>query len=185
MYEQQQQQHLSDSGFGDDSSWLAGDDDLLRLPPHHQSDAAAAEATNSGNENLDRRLLKDLVEMVPLIEQFMEHKEKSSFKRRGSMVYTKMPSKESLSRRVQDFYFGSHLEFSLVFLNLYLHLLDLKGRNASQAVPGRKKRDAEGNNDAVNDAKEVGENAKALAGADKDELTRLREQVSDLQTILS
>lgn len=157
MYEQQQQ-HLSDSGFGDDSSWLAGDDDLLRLPPHHQSDAGAAAATNSGNENLDRRLLKDLVEMVPLIEQFMEHKEKSSFKRRGSMVYTKMPSKESLSRR---------------------------GRNASQAVPGRKKRDAEGNNDAVNDAKEVGENAKALAGADKDELTRLREQVNDLQTKLS
>ncbi|CAN7036349.1 unnamed protein product [Brassica oleracea var. botrytis] len=154
MYEQQQQ-HLSDSGFGDDSSWLAADDDLLRLPPHHQSDAGAAAATNSGNENLDRRLLKDLVEMVPLIEQFMEHKEKSSFKRRGSMVYTKMPSKESLSRR---------------------------GRNASQAVPGRKKRDAEGNNDAVSDAKEVGENA---AGADKDELTRLREQVNDLQTKLS
>lgn len=66
--------------------------------------------------------------------------------------------------------------------NLYLHLLDLKGRNASQAVPGRKKRDAEGNNDAVSDAKEVGENA---AGADKDELTRLREQVNDLQTKLS
>ncbi|CAG7911719.1 unnamed protein product [Brassica rapa] len=159
MYEQQQQ-HLSDSGFGDDSSWLAADDDLLRLPPHHQSDAAAAAAaTNSGNENLDRRLLKDLVEMVPLIEQFMEHKEKSSFKRRGSMVYTKMPSKESLSRR---------------------------GRNASQTVPGRKKRDAEGNNnDAVSDAKEVGENARALAGAEKDELTRLREQVSELQTKLS
>ncbi|XP_013715244.2 protein MICROTUBULE BINDING PROTEIN 2C [Brassica napus] len=159
MYEQQQQ-HLSDSGFGDDSSWLAADDDLLRLPPHHQSDAAAAAAaTNSGNENLDRRLLKDLVEMVPLIEQFMEHKEKSSFKRRGSMVYTKMPSKESLSRR---------------------------GRNASQTVPGRKKRDAEGNNnDAVSDPKEVGENARALAGAEKDELTRLREQVSELQTKLS
>lgn len=66
-----------------------------------------------------------------------------------------------------------------------MHLLDLKGRNASQAVPGRKKRDAEGNNDAVSDAKEVGENAKALAGADKDELSRLREQVNDLQTKLS
>ncbi|KAJ0266147.1 Protein MICROTUBULE BINDING PROTEIN 2C [Hirschfeldia incana] len=159
MYEQQQQQQRhfvdlqSDSGFGDDdSSWLAGDDDL-RLSPHR-----SAAGANSGNENLDRRLLKDLVEMVPLIEQFMEQKEKSSFKRRGSMVYTKMPSKESLSRR---------------------------GRNASQTVPGRKKRDAEGNNDSVNDAKEVGENAKALAGAEKDELTRLREQVNDLQTKLS
>lgn len=156
MYEQQQQQQQqrhfvdlqSDSGFGDDSSWLAGDDDL-RLSPHQSA---------AGNENLDRRLLKDLVEMVPLIEQFMEQKEKSSFKRRGSMVYTKMPSKESLSRR---------------------------GRNASQTNPGRKKREAEGNNDAVNDAKEVGENATALAGAEKDELTRLREQVNDLQTKLS
>lgn len=67
MYEQQQ--HFmdlqSDSGFGDESSWLAGDDDL-RLSPHQSS-----AATNPGNENLDRRLLKDLVEMVPLIEQFM------------------------------------------------------------------------------------------------------------------
>ncbi|KAL0736322.1 hypothetical protein Bca4012_012532 [Brassica carinata] len=156
MYEQQQQRHFvdlqSDSGFGDDSSWLAADDDL-RLSPH-QSTAGA----NSGNENLDRRLLKDLVEMLPLVERFMEDKEKSSYKRRGSMVYTKMPSKESLSRR---------------------------GRNASQTVPGRKKREAEGNNDAVNDTKEVGENAKALAGAEKDELTRLREQVNDLQTKLS
>lgn len=72
MYEQQQQQQRhfvdlqSDSGFGDDSSWLAGDDDL-RLSPH-QSTAGA----NSGNnENLDRRLLKDLVEMLPLVERFM------------------------------------------------------------------------------------------------------------------
>uniref|UniRef100_A0A1J3HB04 Protein MICROTUBULE BINDING PROTEIN 2C n=1 Tax=Noccaea caerulescens TaxID=107243 RepID=A0A1J3HB04_NOCCA len=154
MYEQQQ--HFmdlhSDSGFGDESSWLAGDDDL-RLSPHQSS-----AATNPGNENLDRRLLKDLVEMVPLIEQFMEHKEKSSFKRRGSMIYTKMPSRESLSR---------------------------KGRNASQTVPGRKKRDAEGNNDAMNNTREDGENAKALAGADKEELSRLREQVNDLQTKLS
>lgn len=67
MYEQQQ--HFvdlqSDSGFGDDSSWLAGDDDL-RLSPHQ-----SVAATNSGNENLDRRLLKDLVEMVPLIEHYM------------------------------------------------------------------------------------------------------------------
>ncbi|CAF1881029.1 BnaC02g01300D [Brassica napus] len=35
-----------------------------------------------------------------------------------------------------------------------------KGRNGSQAVPGRKKRDAE----VVNDTREDGENAKALAG---------------------
>lgn len=68
---------------------------------------------------------------------------------------------------------------------MYFHFPDLKGRNASQTVPGRKKRDAEGNSDAVNDAKEVGDNAKALAGAEKDELTRLREQVNDLQTKLS
>lgn len=159
MYEQQQQQQRhfvdlqSDSGFGDDSSWLAGDDDL-RLSPHQ----SAAGANSGNNENLDRRLLKDLVEMLPLVERFMEDKEKSSYKRRGSMVYTKMPSKESLSRR---------------------------GRNASQTIPGRKKRETEGNNDAVNDTKEVSENAKALAGAEKDELTRLRELVNDLQTKLS
>ncbi|VVB13675.1 unnamed protein product [Arabis nemorensis] len=154
MYEQQQ--HFvdlqSDSGFGDDSSWLAGDDDL-RLSPHQSSTAA-----NSGNENLDRRLLKDLVEMVPLIEHYMEHKERSSFKQRGSMIYTKMPSRESLSRR---------------------------GRNASQTVSGRKKRDGEGNDDVMNNTREDGENAKALAGAEKEELTRLREQVNDLQTKLS
>ncbi|XP_010491433.1 PREDICTED: kinesin-like protein KIF15 [Camelina sativa] len=156
MYEQQQQQHFvdlqSDSGFGDDSSWLAGDDDL-RLSPHQ-----SVAGTNSGNENLDRRLLKDLVEMVPLIEHYMEHKERSSFKRRGSMIYTKMPSKDSLSRR---------------------------GRNGSQTVPGRKKRDPEDNSDIMNNSLEDGENTKALAGAEKEELTRLREQVNDLQTKLS
>ncbi|KAL1196752.1 Protein MICROTUBULE BINDING PROTEIN 2C [Cardamine amara subsp. amara] len=154
MYEQQQ--HFvdlqSDSGFGDDSSWLAGDDDL-RLSPHQ-----SVAATNSGNENLDRRLLKDLVEMVPLIEHYMEHKERSSFKRRGSMIYTKMPSKESLSR---------------------------KGRNASQTVTGRKKIDPDGNDDVTNKSREDGENAKALAGAEMEELIRLREQVNDLQTKLS
>ncbi|KFK25180.1 hypothetical protein AALP_AA8G076900 [Arabis alpina] len=153
MYEQQQ--HFvdlqSDSGFGDDdSSWLAGDDDL-RMSPHQSSTVA-----NSGNENLDRRLLKDLVEMVPLIEHYMEHKERSSFKQRGSMIYTKMPSRESLSRR---------------------------GRNASQT--GRKKRDIEGNDDVMNNTREDGENAKALASAEKEELSRLREQVNELQTKLS
>lgn len=66
-----------------------------------------------------------------------------------------------------------------------MHVLDQKGRNASQTVPGRKKRDAEGNNDAMNNTREDGENAKALAGADKEELSRLREQVNDLQTKLS
>lgn len=66
-----------------------------------------------------------------------------------------------------------------------MHVLDPKGRNASQTVPGRKKRDTEGNDDVMNNTREDGENAKALAGAEKEELTKLREQVNDLQTKLS
>ncbi|CAN8236982.1 unnamed protein product [Cochlearia groenlandica] len=157
MYKQQQQkkQHFvdleSDSGFGEESSWLAGDEDL-RLSPRESS---AVE--KSGNEDVDRSLLKDLVEMVPLIEHYMEHKERSSFTRRGSMIYTKMPSKESLSR---------------------------KGRNASHT--GRKKRDTEGNtDDTKNTTREDGGATKALSSAEKEEMSRLREQVNEFQTKLS
>lgn len=66
-----------------------------------------------------------------------------------------------------------------------MHVLDLKGRNASQTVPGRKKIDPECNDDVTNKSREDVENAKALAGAEKEELSRLREQVNDLQTKLS
>lgn len=68
---------------------------------------------------------------------------------------------------------------------MYLHVFDPKGRNASQTVPGRKKRDQEGNDDVMNNSREDDENAKALAGAEKEEMSRLREQVNDLQTKLS
>ncbi|XP_010546218.1 PREDICTED: uncharacterized protein LOC104818357 isoform X2 [Tarenaya hassleriana] len=140
-----------DSGFGDASSWLSGDDDLRRP---HQSSAAAS----SGNGNLDRRLFNDLVEMVPLIEHYI--KERSSFKRRGSMIYTKTPSREALARRVPD----------------------LRGRNASQPIPGRKKRDPEGNNDGKSENKEQdGENVRALATAEREEMKSLREKVDELQ----
>lgn len=69
--------------------------------------------------------------------------------------------------------------------SLVLHVLYPKGRNASQTVPGRKKRDQEGNDDVMNNSREDDENVKALAGAEKEELSRLREQVNDLQTKLS
>ncbi|KAL7114813.1 hypothetical protein ACP275_04G145100 [Erythranthe tilingii] len=101
MYEHQQQ-HLFDlqekNGFGSDpKSWLSGggDDDLRRT----LSSLSAAAATASASGNVDRVLFNDLVEMVPLVQSLIDRKANSSFTRRGSMIYTKTPSRESLYKK--------------------------------------------------------------------------------------
>ncbi|KAL0364429.1 UNVERIFIED_CONTAM: protein MICROTUBULE BINDING PROTEIN 2C [Sesamum angustifolium] len=98
MYEPQQQ-HLLDlqdnSGFGSDpKSWLSGDDLSRTL-----SSLSAAAATASATGNVDRVLFNDLVEMVPLVQSLIDRKANSSFTRRGSMIYTKTPSRESLYKK--------------------------------------------------------------------------------------
>ncbi|KAL0385246.1 UNVERIFIED_CONTAM: protein MICROTUBULE BINDING PROTEIN 2C, partial [Sesamum radiatum] len=98
LYEPQQQ-HLLDlqdnSGFGSDpKSWLSGDDLSRTL-----SSLSAAAATASATGNVDRVLFNDLVEMVPLVQSLIDRKANSSFTRRGSMIYTKTPSRESLYKK--------------------------------------------------------------------------------------
>ncbi|XP_047974523.1 protein MICROTUBULE BINDING PROTEIN 2C [Salvia hispanica] len=98
MYESQPQ-HLLDlhdtTGFGaDPKSWLSGDD-LSRT----FSSLSAAAAASSATGGVDPVLFNDLVEMVPLVQSLIDQKSNSSFTRRGSVVYTKRPSREALYKK--------------------------------------------------------------------------------------
>ncbi|GFQ06200.1 hypothetical protein PHJA_002764000 [Phtheirospermum japonicum] len=103
-------QHLLDlqdnSGFGSDpKSWLSGDDLSRTL-----SSLSAAAATASATGNVDRVLFNDLVEMVPLVQSLIDRKANSSFTRRGSMIFTKTPSRESLCKKTCTSYLKSIFE---------------------------------------------------------------------------
>ncbi|PON82992.1 movement protein binding protein 2C [Trema orientale] len=159
MYEAQQ--HFVDlqdnatgfgDGDGDPNSWLSGD-------PIHPSLSGAAGGAAAGN--VDRVLFKDLVEIVPLVQSLIDRKGSSSFTRRGSMIYTKTPSRESLSRKVSE----------------------IKGRNAAQSIPTRKKRehgDKNGSNNTDAESFSIF-SSKGFTADDREELDLLRGQVEDLQ----
>ncbi|KAL9438382.1 hypothetical protein AB3S75_024122 [Citrus x aurantiifolia] len=119
MFEPQHFVDLQDnSAFGDSkSSWLTGDGNSSPT----QRGAAQPSLGNSGatNSNVDRDLYKDLVEIVPLVQSLIDRKASSSFTRRGSMIYTKTPSRESLLKKTTD----------------------PKGRNAAQSLPPKRKKD--------------------------------------------
>ncbi|MCD9642490.1 Protein MICROTUBULE BINDING PROTEIN 2C [Datura stramonium] len=96
MYEQQQQQlfDLQDNNGAfdngaDPSSWLS------RETPRIDSSLSVAPTGN-----VDPFLFNDLVQIVPLVQSLIDRKAKTSFSRRGSMTYTKMPSRESLYKKV-------------------------------------------------------------------------------------
>ncbi|WJX21927.1 hypothetical protein P8452_11291 [Trifolium repens] len=78
---------MQHSNLGDDSdSWL--------------STAAASSAPNS---NLNRDLFNDLVQIVPLVQSLIDSKAtRSSFTRRGSIIYTKTPARESSFKKISD-----------------------------------------------------------------------------------
>ncbi|XP_051117089.1 protein MICROTUBULE BINDING PROTEIN 2C [Andrographis paniculata] len=105
VFDSQQQEHLLDlhdgSGFASDpKTWLTGDD-ISRTLSSLSDMAASASATG----NVDRELFNDLVEMVPLVQSLIERKPNSSFTRRGSMVYTKVPKatgKSAASKKNRD-----------------------------------------------------------------------------------
>ncbi|KAI4341476.1 hypothetical protein MLD38_026195 [Melastoma candidum] len=115
--------------------------------------------------NVDRVLFNDLCEMVPLVQILMDKKAGSSFTRRGSMVYTKTPSKELLYRKPGE----------------------PKGRNIPQSIPRKNKRDT-GDNDSVKDGGGGSQDGDGFAmyssktlAAEREELARLRDKVEDLQ----
>ncbi|KAH1089089.1 hypothetical protein J1N35_016346 [Gossypium stocksii] len=154
-------QHLLDlqenSGFG---TWLSGDNSNSS-PTHRRVDSSLV---HSAPGDVDRVLYKDLVEMIPLVQSlivifpsfFTERKANSSFTRRGSMIYTKTPSRESLSRKTTD----------------------VKGRNTGLAIPVKKKKDQVDKN---GDSLPIFSSRDLIAEKENEELIALRGQVEDLQ----
>ncbi|KAM0982833.1 hypothetical protein ACFX2J_015578 [Malus domestica] len=146
--------------FGDPKSWLSGD--ANSSPTHLPTQSSLAHSSTATNSNLDRVLFKDLVEIVPLVQSLIDRKASSSFTRRGSVAYTKTPSRESLSKKVEQ-----------------------KGRNAAQSIPARKKRDHGDKDSSKNagslDADSFSSFSSRASAAEKEELDTLRVQVEDLQ----
>ncbi|KAL9255720.1 MICROTUBULE BINDING PROTEIN 2C-like protein [Drosera capensis] len=154
MYNSRQQQHYIDLHDADASR-----------PFSDNAAAAAGPATG----NVDRGLYNDLVEIVPLIQSLIDHKGSSSFTRRGSIAYTKAPSRDSLSRKQ----------------------LDSRSRNGIKPANGRKRGDqidkdlsknsnltADGSADANSNSASP---ATVAAEKDREELTALSKQVENLQ----
>uniref|UniRef100_A0A6N2LGU2 Movement protein binding protein 2C n=1 Tax=Salix viminalis TaxID=40686 RepID=A0A6N2LGU2_SALVM len=166
MYEAQRFVDLqqNSSNFGDPKSWLSEDSNSNSSPTHLPNHSQLA---SSASGNVDRVLFNDLVEMVPLVQSLIDRKVSTSFTRRGSVIYTKTPSRESLSKK----------------------MIDPRGRNTSQSIPTKKKMDhgdkdqgktANDNQDA--DSLAIFSSSRAVpTGKDAEELIALREQVEDLQ----
>lgn len=157
--------------FGDPKSWLLGDDHNSS-PTHRRIQSSLGNSTTTASagpgSGLDRVLYQDLVEIVPLVQSLIDRKSSSSFTRRGSMIYTKTPSRESLSKKVTG----------------------PKGRNASQSIPTKKRRDPE----EKDQSKVTGNNLDAdsfsvfssrAAEKDREELAMLKEQVEELRMRIS
>ncbi|XVF11734.1 hypothetical protein REPUB_Repub08aG0053200 [Reevesia pubescens] len=163
MFESQHFVDLQDnSGFGDPKSWLSGDNDIHNSSSTHLPTQSSLTQTAPSNGNVDRVLYKDLVEMIPLVQSLIERKANSSFTRRGSMIYTKTPSSESLSRKATD----------------------IKGRNATQSIPVRKKKeqvDKNGSNNQDGDSYSIFSSRALDVEKENEELVALREQLEDLQ----
>ncbi|XP_022737247.1 protein MICROTUBULE BINDING PROTEIN 2C-like [Durio zibethinus] len=160
MFEPQHFVDLQDnSGFGDPKSWLSVDNNSS--PTHLRTQSSLTHSASS-NGNVDRVLYKDLVEMIPLVQSLIERKANSSFTRRGSMIYTKTPSRESLSRKAAD----------------------IKGRNTAQSIPVRKKKDHIDKNGTKNqdgDSYSIFSSRALAVEKENEELVALREQLEDLQ----
>ncbi|KAL3824708.1 hypothetical protein ACJIZ3_020737 [Penstemon smallii] len=161
MYEPHQQ-HLLDlrenSGFGSDpKSWLSGDDLSRTL-----SSLSAAAATASAAGTVDRVLFNDLVEMVPLVQSLIDRKANTSFTRRGSMIYTKTPSRESIYKKAA-------------------------GRRAT--LPTKNNRDPgekdQNNPDGCADNFSILSSRSLLPDKDREELMTLRDQIEGLKGQLS
>lgn len=171
MFEAQRLMDLQDNpNFGDPKSWLSGDNDNnninINSSPTHLPTTHSSLAPTPTGSNVDRVLFKDLVEIVPLVQSLIDRKASSSFTRRGSMIYTKTPSRESLSKKITE----------------------PKGRNATQSIPTKKRRDPGDKDHSKNasnnfDAESFSSFSSRASAAEKDreELVMLKEQVEDLQ----
>lgn len=152
-------------GTADPSSWLSGDGRLHHTASSspsalHRALSSLSNASAAGS--YDPVLFNDLVEMVPLVQSLIDQKVNPSFTRRGSMIYTKTPSRESLARKTTE----------------------VKVRNGVQSIPTKGNKDHKNNQDRIADNSSM---LSRLSPTEKDmeELLVLREQVLDLQRKLS
>ncbi|KAJ1428114.1 hypothetical protein SESBI_09113 [Sesbania bispinosa] len=113
--------------------------------------------------DLDPVLFNDLVQIVPLVQSLIDHKARSSFTRRGSMICTKAPSRESLLKRITD----------------------LKGRRIGQSIPSKNKKD-HGEKDVKNGSNHSDTDGflslrDLTSDEGREEFVLLKEQVEELQ----
>ncbi|KAK2969722.1 hypothetical protein RJ640_004228 [Escallonia rubra] len=174
MYEPQHFVDLQDNaagGFGGDpDSWLSGEDQPPSASIRRTLFSFSAAGGGGGAAgNVDRVLFNDLVEIVPLVQSLIDRKANTSFTRRGSIAYTKTPSRESLLKKTTE----------------------AKGRYAAQSIPTKKRRDlgdkelGKNTSDNRGDSFSIFSSSELPAEKNGDELIALREQVEDLQRKLS
>ncbi|KAJ7956514.1 Movement protein binding protein 2C [Quillaja saponaria] len=167
MYEAQHFVDLQkNSNFGDPNLWVSAEDSLSPTQRRTHSSIANSATASGTNGNLDRDLFKDLVEIVPLVQSLIDRKASSSFTRRGSLICTKTPSRESLSKKIRD----------------------PKARNVAQPIPTKKKRDHAENDQVKNASNNLDVDSfsifssRALASEkDREELVILKDQLEELQ----
>ncbi|XP_010943295.1 protein MICROTUBULE BINDING PROTEIN 2C isoform X1 [Elaeis guineensis] len=134
-------------------------------PPDSILPPSSAAASSGDGGNVDKVLFKNLVEMVPLVESLMDRRAKSSFTRRASMVYTPAPSQPKKNA-------------------------ELRGGKTAQSISAKKRRDRAENfqrDDTVDDISFFSSRVLPAENVQKEreELTMLREQVSELHKKLS
>ncbi|KAL3529390.1 hypothetical protein ACH5RR_008712 [Cinchona calisaya] len=154
-----QDNHSTADGTTDPNSWLSGCVHHTSSSPTflHRTLSSLSNAASAGN--LDPVLFNDLVEMVPLVQSLIDRKANSSFTRRGSMIYTKTPSRESLARKTTE----------------------LKARNGVQSIPTKRNKDHRINQEGIADNSSMLSSRLSSTEKDTEELMALREQVVDLQ----
>uniref|UniRef100_A0A7N0T173 Uncharacterized protein n=1 Tax=Kalanchoe fedtschenkoi TaxID=63787 RepID=A0A7N0T173_KALFE len=143
----------------DEGGGSGGGDELLRMS------ALASLSGDSATGNVDPRLIDDLQDLLPLLESFLDRDRKvsSCFTRRGKMVCTKTPSKDSLSMK--------------------------KGRRASQSVPGKEHRilGEKDRSEYCSKDRDDGDSSSLLsqnaleAEKDREEIKALNDQLEDLR----
>ncbi|KAF9587577.1 hypothetical protein IFM89_004035 [Coptis chinensis] len=146
------EEHDEDGNFiTDPISWLS--EDHTSSSSHHSL---------SNNNNFDRVIYKNLVEMVPLIETLMDRKanNSSSFTRRATMVCTKTPTKDSFSKKGGE----------------------PKGRKIAQSIPTKMQRNIGENNPSKDTSvDEFIPSRPSTLEKDKEQMILLQEQVDNLQ----
>lgn len=164
MYDPQHLVDPHDAGSGrfggdgtDPQSWLSGGvPSPPPTSPPRRADSSFSAASVAAAANVDPSIFNELVEMVPLVLSLIDQKPNTSFTRKGSVIYTKTPSRESLYKKASE----------------------AKGRNTTQQNFKRKENRSVGSNlDGCGDLL----SRSSLSENEREELLALRKQVEDLQ----